>query len=247
MNTQSLRFFNSRGLALYEKHLDQIRATGKWESFEEILTDSLLTKEVDRCVISLPDLFTNRFECGRFFSDFFEENKQPLASAGVDPREHVGLWSWLSAAMAEFLKGTGEAPVIGEAARWTYMPKDFGRYYRHLLAGPYILYDMYRNKPELVSILLYNDVRKPNTAYVEQIASRPLIVDNPAAMELVHQMYFDYVKGRSRNSSSTKDGEAGDIRRFGVVFNQLALTWDIAGLSVEELKSILPKEFRHYF
>jgi hypothetical protein len=247
MSKKTLCFFNSRGLIAFEKHLNLIRESGIWEPFDDILNDSTLTEKISRTVVDLPNHFSNRLECGKFFSNLFKKFEAELTAAGVDPHVHVGLWSWLSASMGEFLKGAGKEPVIGEAARWTFMPNDFGRYYRHLLAGPYMLFDMHSDQPELVEILLYNDVTKPNTAYVEQIASRPLIVDNPAAMELIHEMYFDYAKKKPRKSSVAKTAEAGDIRRFGVVFNQLALTWDVAGLSVDELRSILPKEFKPLF
>lgn len=243
MTTKSLRYLNSRGLIAYEKHLNQIRESGVWKPFDEILNDPTLSENVGRARLALPKSFSDRLECGKFFSELFDDYQEELVSAGVDPHLHVGLWAWLSASMGEFLKGSGKDLVIGEAARWTFMPNDFGRYYRHLLAGPYMLYDMHKGNPDLVAILLYNDVTKPNTAYVEQIASRPLIVNNPAAMELVHRMYFDFKKRKPKKSSSGKTVEAGDIRRFGVVFNQLSLTWDVAGMAVEELIPILPKEF----
>jgi len=239
-----LRTFNQSGLAAFVAHLNEVRTSRQWESFDELLFDSSLTNVISSREVDLPDSFASRLECGMFFVELFDSLSDELEAAQIDPHTHVGLWAWLSAAMGTFLKGSSKEPFIGESSRWLYMPNDFGRYYRHLLAGPYMLIEMHRDDPSLVAILLYNEVTKPNTAYVEQIASRPLLVDNSSAMRLIHEMYFDYSKNRPKTLISTGVSvEAGDIRRFGVVFNQLDLTWDVAGMSTSELAAILPKEF----
>lgn len=245
MTALQLREFNRVGMIKFNERLNRIRISRQWEPLDELLEDDGLTRVVTVEEVEFPSSFSSRYECGRFFSELFESCEADLERIGIDPQTSVGLWGWISAVLGDFLKGAGKEPFIGEASRWIFMPHDFNRYYRHLLAGPYMIFEMHKDDPSLAAILLYNEVTKPNTAYVEQIASRPLLVDNKAAMRLIHDMYFDYSRNKPKRIGETgATVVAGDIRRFGVVFNQLALTWDVAGLTASELAAILPKEFR---
>lgn len=228
----------------FSNRLSEIAAGTSQADFSDLIDDQALVVPVKGIEVDLPAAFSSRLECGRYFSDLFNETRVQLRNANIDPYTHVGLWSWLSASMGTFLLGKSARPVVGERARWVYMPNDFGRYYRHLLAGPFRLYDEYRDDPSLVSILLYNEVVKPNTAYVEQIVSRPLLLQNREAMKLVHDLYFDVSKGKPKKALKKTEITPGDIRRFGVVFNQLALIWDLSGLSRDEILEVLPKEFK---
>ena len=245
MSSTSLRIFNSRGMQEFSRLLQEVRSTGTMADLQSLVDDDSLTIKIGKTKINLPTQFDNRHACGKFFAEFFDTAADDLTAAGVDPHTSPALWAWLSASMSSFLMGRGKQPFVGEDSRWVFMPNDFQRYYRHLLAGPYMIYDMHKKNPEAVAILLYNDVTKPNTAYVEQIASRPLLVNNREAMTLVHKIYFDFTKNRPKRTDPSKEKvEAGDIRRFATVFNQLALTWDVSGMSADELAAILPKEFR---
>lgn len=232
--------FNEKGILEFENRIQELRASNNWIPFDDILSNQALLESFDDIEVSLPAAFDDRYECGKFFYDFFSRYKSELKKHSLEPQTDIGLWSWLSAMMGKWLASVDTGKItIGENSRWVFMPNNYDRFYRHLLAGPFLIFQGLGDDVNLARILLFNSVLKPNTAYVEQIASRPEFMQNRGALTLIDGLYFDH----ETNQPKKKNTSGGDIRRLGVVYNQLARTWDLADMDVEEIRKLLPKEF----
>ena len=236
----ALSRFNEKGILEFEIRIQELRESSAWIPFDDILNNPSLVESFTGIDIEIPATFSDRYECGKFFYNLFLKYKSELKRFSSEPEQDIGLWGWLSANMAPWLASVDSGKmVIGEKSRWVFMPHNYDRFYRHLLAGPFLIFHGLGEDVDLARILLYNSVLKPNTAYVEQIASRPEFMQNRAALSLIDDLYFDHEKNQPKKINTP----GGDIRRLGVVYNQLARTWDLADMDVSQIRTVLPREF----
>jgi hypothetical protein len=136
------------------------------------------------------------------------------------------------------------ARSAGAVAR--YLPSTHGfRYYRHLLAGPFLIYKAYREDPKKAQIVLYSPV-DTFTDYAEQLASRQDIVQNKAAIEAATSLYFNPKSGRAKRGASPTEHKPGTLRRFADLINQLDPTYDLYSMNADQLLARLPSEFDTY-
>ena len=246
----ALRKFNDAGILEFSKRYIEMKETGKPVDFSDLVENENLTEFISNQKTLDLVRFATRMECGEYFYNLFESNAEALHKNNVDPLTDVGLWCWLTAVWAKYLQFNSDGKFnINQSsalARWIYEPLHPRRYYRHLLAGPYRLYFLHAGNTNRIKILMYNHVTKPNTAWVEQICSRKEIVDDGSIMDFIHEMFFD----ESMNKPRTKPknfSKVGDIRRFGVVYNQLVVNWDMHGMPTDALKAVIPSEFDAWF
>jgi hypothetical protein len=84
------------------------------------------------------------------------------------------VWCWLAAALFEKNCPAGHGRwQPGERARWVLESNDYRRYYRHLLAGPYMISRAHRDDPARALGLLANPLTKPG----EGMTQAPLKVN----------------------------------------------------------------------
>jgi len=242
----SLRKFNENGIREFTNRYVAMKETENPIDLSDLLEDDNLTTIIlEEKSIEMVN-FSSRMECGEYFFNLFESNRAKLNSKNVDPLNDLGMWCWLTAVWSRYLQYNPDGKFnIGSSsalARWVYEPGHPRRNYRHLLAGPYRLYTLHSSDPSRIRILMFNDVRKPNTAWVEQICSRKEIINDGQMMEFIHEMFFDELQNKPR-SKPKNFKQVGDVRRFGVVYNQLIVNWDMHGMPQESIKEIIPGEF----
>jgi hypothetical protein len=124
-----------------------------------------------------------------------------------------------------------EARYIPGAASW--------RYYRHLLAGPYRIFQLHRDRAKL---LLSGQLGRPGD-FAEQLASRQEFITNPGIIGAASLLYYDDEKHRPRRGAASTKRKPGTLRRFVDVVQQLDLTYDLYSMQPVEVLTILPKEF----
>ena len=123
---------------------------------------------------------------------------------------------------------------------WVPQVRDYRRYYRHLLAGPYRMYRAHREAPGDALILLGGPFGSHGEV-VEQFASRLEIVTNRGLIQSLTTLYWDTPSKKLRRGAGGKD--AGSARRLADVLLQFDLTWDLYSLNSASLLGLLPKEF----
>jgi hypothetical protein len=234
-----VRRFNDAGLERMGEFIDLLTTDSPQSDWASLLSDDSLTEEVAPATDIEAVAFADRFEAARYLDERFSTS----GLTGVET--DTGLWAWLALFYLDVLcpaDGNGRRKPR-ERAR---MIPEFGRafrYYRHLLAGPYLIYRAHRDNPDRALALLCQPLDKPGDI-VGQLAARQEIVSNKAIMEIATRLYVDVPERRPKRGSGGKG--RGSPRRLAQVLDQFSVTWDLYAMSVDDLINMLPDEFRRF-
>jgi hypothetical protein len=77
---------------------------------------------------------------------------------------------------------------------------------------------------------------------LDQLAARQFVISSPTLIAAARRLFTDPRTGRQRRGAGAKG--KGSPRRLALIANQLALTYDIHNMSVDQFMKILPREFR---
>lgn len=259
MTAHRLRVYTDAGLEEFTRRWKIAKESEEILDVEDMLDDVRWTKPItDEPVVEFHE-FPSRRECAQYFLNLLSENGAALRVAQINPATSVHLWTWLISVWSRWLQQlNGKQVALGEAARWIYMPSNWNRYYRHLLAGPYLIAVAHQDNLQNAQILLYNDVCKPNTAWVEQICGRREIVSNGTLLGAISEAIINprTQKPRPGTSPLTRGkkyfashgiAEAGTIRRLTKVHNQLMHPWHLPKATMEQLEELFGTEFNKFF
>lgn len=233
--------FTPYGIETFSGFLDTVRETGAGQPPISLLTDPLFSEIVIGDVETAPPgTFHTRFEAASYLSSVFAGSDLP---ANIE--RDVALWTWLAARYFDDLcrKDNSGQLKPGERARWIPEVSNFQRYYRHLLAGPYLIYRAHIDQPARAMALLCGSVTSPGDI-AEQLASRQELVSNPTLIQVATDLYVDPATGKAKQGAGGKGG--GSARRLADLVNQLDLTWDLYAMVPPGLLALLPKEFDRF-
>ena len=177
----------------------------------------------------------SRLHLGEILYNTFKNNKN-LRQLQSDQ----GLWSWLAAAWLPTLFENGpKSAKIGEQARWI-LDKQKTRYYRHLLAGPFYIYNQHNLDPKKALSILAGSPIIPGEL-VGQIAASSDIAYSVGA-EVATLLYIDANTGKAKKGSGGA-GPGSPRRLTAAYLNQIDLTLDYRGMQAVDVMALLPKEF----
>lgn len=236
----NLRRLNASGVQRFEQYLDLLKSEPTRLAPTSMLADDSFSEEaLPQRTIDLTQPPSSRLKLARLLDDLLG----PVVPSEVS--SDIGLWTWLSLFFWDVVCPADGAGMRTPRERAAYVPEpgNFRRYYRHLLLGPYLILDAHRDDPNRAQALLCKPVHIIDDI-VAQIASRAEYVTNPGIVGLTTQLYFDVAKGTTKKGAGGKGG--GSPRRLADVLKQLDLTWDLYGMSIVELRQILPKEFDRF-
>lgn len=163
---------------------------------------------------------------------------------GIDTEMTTATWSWLALHMFDVVCPKFHAArKVREDARYILRAGDFRKSYRHLLAGPYLLYAAHKNSASSVRGLLATTPDAPGEVY-EQLAARKFLVTSRAVVGAATRMYLDSDTLRLKKGAGGSGG--GSPRRFSEVLQQLDLTYDLQVMNEKTLLGLLPKEFQRF-
>lgn len=236
-----LRRLNEIGIAKFADFLSEAKEVdGALQAPVELLADEKSSESIQAAPPVESRIFPDRMAAGEYFYNLFSG----IASANL--AKEAGVWAWLSLFNFDQLckpeKEGRKRPT--ELARW--LPLESSRrYYRHLLAGPYLIYRAFRDFPNGARIILCQPLHTPGE-FVGQLASRQEFVRNKAVIEAATLLYFDDDSGSPKPGSSPNKHKPGTLRRFVDMINQFDITWDLYSMSGEDLVRMLPSEFDLY-
>jgi hypothetical protein len=264
MTIRSLRVFTPSGMEEFQKRWSIADDNQKKLDVSDMIENPNWTQIVaQNAVVELSE-FSDREQCGRYFVDLIDSNLELLRAAGINPQLSVELWTWLTAVWSDWLQQLNGKPVpfisgyLGEKARWIFEPTDTQRYYRHLLAGPYLITEANKDDISRARILLYNNVVNPNTRWVETICGSEDVNFNKNLLKALSTNFIEPSTGKIKASASEQVrrkryfvdrgiDEKGTIDRLTQVYNQLSRTWDLIVPEIEQLSNLLGAEFRAFF
>jgi hypothetical protein len=227
--------FNTNGLTQFEDLLKQPLDFVKKEISNITSNINFYTKI--ECNFEVKPLET-RLQLAESLYLLFESN--PVLSKYKTDK---GFWSWLAAIWLPVLfENSPKSAKLGEQARWI-LDKQKAKYYRHLLAGPYFIYNHHYPNPEKALSILGGSIVIPGEL-VGQIAATSDIAFSVGA-EVATILYIDPLTGKPKKGASGLG--AGSARRLSAAYlNQIDLTLDYRGMNATEIIRLLPEEFSRF-
>ena len=229
-----VRILNEEGIRRFREYLADLRAGSRRDPPLEILTDPWCSAKVQGSVGVEQHVFDSRLDAAKYLI----EALRPLGRSTVE--QNIGLWSWLSLfyfdQVCPVIRNGKQIP--GQDYRHI-LDTDSRRYYRHLLVGPYTIFDLHHDKARL---LLYNPLSQSSKFHLE-LACRQGFVTNKGVIEAANLLYFDSGKAKAKRGAAVTSRKPGTLFRFIDVVQQLDLTYDLYSMTGQEVLDLLPSEF----
>jgi len=235
-----LRKMNQKGIEALQQFISEVVVDANKPVPTSILTDPATSEALQVQLTVDEKQFTSRMQAAEYLHGILAK---PEAS-GLD--REPGVWAWLSLLYFDQLCPKDKAGKRNPKAIARWIPSGHAfRYYRHLLAGPYLIYKAFRDGPARAAIVLCGPLHSPGDI-VEQLASRQEFVQNKAVIEAATKLYLNPLSGKPKRGAADTKHRPGTLRRYVDVINQLDPTWDLHSMTADQLLAKLPKEFDGY-
>ena len=233
------------GIRAAKEYLAALRTDPKAPLPDGLLADPRYARAVTPAVYVEQRSFTNRREAGAYLA----ERLAPLGNAAI--ADNSGLWSWLG--MFYFHQvvriDAGGNPRLGRNPDVAYVidPDETGRGGRRHFAHRLLLsWEIYIRHGETAWYLLEEPVNSLGQL-ADRLSGAPEMFRAMGIVELAHRLYADPLT-RSLKSGALGGGQhnqrpPGGIVRLLDVLNQLYMTYDVYGMTAEQLLALLPPEF----
>lgn len=234
MTERTVKALNNVGLGQLRSYLDRLREGHGDEPPYDLLEQAHAVSELSVEVPIRADTFANRWDLGRYVCEVLS----PLP--GKEIERNKGLWAWLSLFFFEQVCPVGRDGTRRPGRDYRHIP-DFGYRHRHqhLVYGPY---SVYRRHADASLLLLSGPLHTESMVY-HQIASRQDLIANKGVVEAARLLYIDEERGMPKPGCQDPKGGPGTVRRFVRVLQQLDVTYDVYGMSGEDIVGLLPREF----
>jgi len=231
-----LRRLTDKGIAEFQAYLAALLKDRSLAVPRHLLTALVLSESIS----GAPSIDRPGFTTKRQAAEYLAKSLGALAAS--DLMRDAGLWSWL--ALYYFndicpLDSDGRRKPVADP-HYILDPANSKRRYRHLLATPYqIIIAM----PDYNRIFL-NAPLPVHGDLVEQTMGRLYLIRLASVRELIDRLYYDKEKGKAKRGIVTKKEKRGDLRnRLPIRIRQLQKTYDVAGLTGDQLLDLLGSEF----
>ncbi len=232
-----IRRLSVQGIAEAVEELALVRA-GETESLSRALLESDEFSESIGLRVSAPREITTRWQLGIWLYQHLDGRIDERTVA--DP----GFWSWMAVWLFDLICPVREGQrKVRDDARYILRSGDFRKSYRHLVAGPYLLYRAHADAPNVLRVLLATAPDAPGEIY-EQLASRKYLITSRAVVETVQRLYYDAQAATVRRGAA--GAGAGSARRFGEILQQFDKTYDLNSIGANRLIELLPREFDRF-
>lgn len=235
MNKQvQVRVFNEDGLAELEKRLSEIRENQTKYIKDDFLFDKTFSKTYERVIHIEQVDFRNKANLIPYLVDKLDLKKN---------RElyfDKGLWSWITAFYFDNICPSdmhGKRKVNETAFYVLNDPKNYTKYYRHILAYPSRIFSEVGDSSK---IFLIGDFSKRGEI-TEQFGAYQEIALNKGILDAANILYWDELTKNLKRGAAGKG--AGSARRLVRIIRQYQLTYDLNSMTGNEIVKILPKEF----
>jgi len=232
-----LKRLNAKGLGLFGEYLD---AGAEGPAPVELLNSPTTSDTVSTKVILPVDIgvFPNRYVFGNRLNNLLQE---------LNPSEFAndrGFWSALALYWFDALCPLGGGGKRKPSKDYYYvLSTDYRHYYRHLIRSPWQLVRQHGKNAKFL-LISPRENKHPMSVHgeiLENFAGRQQVLASQEIIEAANRIYFDPESNRPKRGVAGKAG--GSARRFGLVFRQFDLTFDMEGMPTEAISDLLPLEF----
>lgn len=233
----SIRRFNDEGFAEFERIINEIR-NGNLNKVPDTVLFSNEFSEAYEPILNIEAVtFLNKKELIPYL----------VSELNLRNSKHLyfdkGLWTWLAALFFNNIcpeDGNGKRKVNESAFYILKDPKNYTKYYRHLLAYPCRLYSELGDSSK---IFLIGSFQKRGEI-TEQFGAYQEIALNKGILDAANILYWDESTGNLKRGAAGKG--AGSARRLVRIIRQYQMTYDLNSMSGNEIVSLLPAEFSRW-
>lgn len=236
--------FTDDGIASAKAWLAAVRTNADAPLPDGLLTELRYSRPVSPAVYVEPRSFANRREAGEYLS----RQLAPLGNARI--ADNARLWSWLGVFYFEQAVGRyadGRVRVASSDVPYVIDPlskrRGDSQSHRNRLLAAWDIYT--RHGDERAQGLLSAPVWG-----MEHLADRLLgaveTYRSEGVMELANRLYTDPATGVQKSGIAGGGGNQrppGGVVRLLDVLNQLYMTYDVYGMTAEQIAELLPSEF----
>jgi hypothetical protein len=233
----SIRKFNEEGLNEFERIISELRINAVQNIPDELLFDEKYSDVVEP-IINIEKV------------DYKNKNELiPYLVESLNLRDNKylyfdkGLWSWLAALFFDNIcpvDGNGKRKVKETAFYVLRDPKNYTKFYRHLLAYPSRIF---AELDESSKIFLIGNFSKRGEI-TEQFGAYQEIALNKGILDAANILYWDDEAKNLKRGAAGKGG--GSARRLVRIIRQYQLTYDLNSMHGNEIVGLLPNEFRKW-
>lgn len=233
-----LRKLNEHGRAKFLEYISKSRGGETVTPPFDILTSDEYSEKLSVHIdIELRD-FPDRLSYAKYLTE----------KLSAIPRKNLvgnsGIWDWISLMYIQKLHPEG--------SRWKetnryYCSSDYSDWYRNLTA---FAWDVYSIHGEYSRLFLKTRMDVHND-FSEQIGSRQDILPNKEFVKAVDALYWNQARERQKEGCTARDRETnqpmpGTLNRLTWVLRQFNITYDINGMSKDDILNLLPEEFNKW-
>lgn len=236
-NLVSIKTFNEAGLNEFERIISELRNGNIKSIDEQLLFDEQYTDSFEP-IINLEKVdYKNKNELVPYLVQQLNlrENKHLYFNKG--------LWSWLAAFYFDNIcptDGNGRRKINETAFYILREPKNYTKYYRHLLAYPSRVFSEIGDSSK---IFLIGSFAKRGEI-TEQFGAYQEIALNKGILDAANIMYWDDNTGNLKRGAAGKGG--GSARRLVRLIRQYQLTYDLNSMKGDQIVEMLPTEFKRW-
>ncbi|MDE2940648.1 MAG: hypothetical protein OXR67_17275 [Chloroflexota bacterium] len=239
---QPIRQMNAKGITASKAYLANLRAGQVDAPFPDYaLSDAKYSDVLEPAVIIEARSFANRREAGEYLSE-------KLAHFPIEEvQQNYGLWSWLGMFYFNSIVNQDDSgnPDLGRDSDAAYVldPASPGwgdNRHRLLMA-----YETYTFHGEDAWFMLDQPVNSADQL-TNRLSGKPTIFRSRGIVKLAHVLYTDPSTRRRKRGfggGGQNQRSPGNLMRFIDVLDQLYMTYDVYGMTAEELMKLLPVEF----
>lgn len=235
INSQvTIRIFNEDGLAEFERIIGEVRIGNLKEIPDTILYADHLSENFEPFINIEDAEFKNKNELVPYLVGRLE------LSANKHLYFDKGLWSWLTAFYFNSIcpKDANGKRKINESAFYILRdPKNYTKYYRHLLAYPCRLYSELGDSSK---IFLIGSFQKRGEV-TEQFGAYQEIALNKGILDMANLLYWDEASQNLKRGAAGKG--SGSARRLVRIIRQYQMTYDLNSMNGKDILDLLPQEF----
>jgi hypothetical protein len=234
MSMFSIRAFNQEGLNEFERIVTEIRNGTIDEVPGDLVFDDNYSSALKPVVNIQFVEYKNKNELIPYIVECLD------LKSNKDMYFNTGLWTWLAAFYFDNIcpvDGRGNRKVNESAFYVLRDPKNYTKYYRHVLAYPSRVLSELEGSSQI--FLIGNFSKRGEIT--EQFGAYQEIALNKGIIDAANILYWDNADKKLKRGAAGKG--AGSARRLVRIIRQYQLTYDLNSMPGKEIVALLPNEF----